>query len=418
MMLSTRRCWLLVTFLHAAAGATASAQESVLLGSDPAGYTNAIGGVAGHALFWHRNLETQELSLFATQGSQGTTRDLGLRIAAQSRPCEPSGFVAHDGVYFGSNEAIVRHWNGTALIHVGAWPGHPCRTFWVFDGKPAEILDDGIHIRTSPTSTYLAIAQPGLGGLFNVWDTPNSPYLYWSQLGGPNMVIRRPDYRVILDPPPCCYLGSTQSEVFLYDSASRAISKWNPDTRVGTQLAPIGGPDSTGWLPRMAEGSTLYFTGFVPTSGREPWMTDGTPEGTRQIAELGEGANNGWFSFSRSASGELLLVDYGATPDTYWRIDGSTLTPVEPNASGPAGIPVPGHPTVSLGILNCTLEKSSLDAGGVVTRHALYMPMPGTCVRRIVTVSRSRVIVEVESQSTPLAEVRSFFIDGFVDGFE
>jgi ELWxxDGT repeat protein len=83
----------------------------------------------------------------------------------------------------------------------------------------------------------------------------------------------------------------TATRVFFVPTRSRE-SLWTSDgTEAGTvRLTPAGvrcqGPISA---PVTRLGSRVFFSAWFPPSGTEPWVTDGTPQGTRLLADLTPG---------------------------------------------------------------------------------------------------------------------------------
>jgi ELWxxDGT repeat protein len=123
-------------------------------------------------------------------------------------------------------------------------------------------------------------------------------------------------------------------------AAGREPHVYDPGTDTVTRLANIDGDItdsvSSGLNPllpgaMLGTGDTVYFSAVDASSGREPWLTDGTPGGTRRLADIAAGADSSiplgfteydgavYFSATTPANGrELYRYDPGN--DTVARI--------------------------------------------------------------------------------------------------
>lgn len=106
---------------------------------------------------------------------------------------------------------------------------------------------------------------------------------------------------------------------------------WVTDgTPAGTR-GPLGleGPDGPlGNLSGVSIGrGELVFGGAAPATGGEPWITDGTAQGTRLIADLVPGPDGGSVEgFHRLADATLFFTSNFVSPScrtTLWRTDGT-----------------------------------------------------------------------------------------------
>jgi ELWxxDGT repeat protein len=122
---------------------------------------------------------------------------------------------------------------------------------------------------------------------------------------------------------------------------AHGLELWRTDgTPAGTRLlADINGTDLGGSFPEAFQPATshLYFFANDGVHGFEPWRTDGTEAGTQLVGELTTGA---WpiHPPSRPAVtlGDALLVSGGPAAEGLWRIDGN----VAPTRLSPEGLQV------------------------------------------------------------------------------
>jgi ELWxxDGT repeat protein len=127
------------------------------------------------------------------------------------------------------------------------------------------------------------------------------------------------------------------SALFFVNDGVHGMEWWRSDATVaGTRLLKDvcpGSCSSTGYptaLPVLV-GKKLFVHLYSPQGGGEPWMSDGTAAGTRQIADTCPGpcSFSSYYSASRTAVGDLEIFwarpDYGdlATLDL-WRTDGTS----------------------------------------------------------------------------------------------
>src|SRR4029077_19334266 len=73
--------------------------------------------------------------------------------------------------------------------------------------------------------------------------------------------------------------------------------------------------------PAVVYHDRLYFAGRDPRHGAELWSTDGTPQGTRRVADLCSGACDGGPVQIRAALDRLVFAD---SQGDLWASDGTT----------------------------------------------------------------------------------------------
>jgi ELWxxDGT repeat protein len=84
---------------------------------------------------------------------------------------------------------------------------------------------------------------------------------------------------------------ASASRVFFVPTQAHEVLWTSDGTEAGTvRLTPPGvrvyGPLSA---PVIKLGNRVFFSAWFPPSGTEPWVTDGTPQGTRMLADLNPG---------------------------------------------------------------------------------------------------------------------------------
>ncbi|HSF42701.1 MAG TPA: ELWxxDGT repeat protein, partial [Thermoanaerobaculia bacterium] len=93
-----------------------------------------------------------------------------------------------------------------------------------------------------------------------------------------------------------CWTSSAATRVFFVPEQHRDALWTSDGTEAGTlRLTPDGvhckGPTSA---PVVKLGHRVFFSAWYPTSGAEPWVTDGTPQGTRLLADLEPGPGHSY----------------------------------------------------------------------------------------------------------------------------
>jgi ELWxxDGT repeat protein len=111
-----------------------------------------------------------------------------------------------------------------------------------------------------------------------------------------------------------------------------------------TALSAVGVPDVADPEDSAALGDRLVFTGHTAQTGDEPWITDGTPGGTRQLADIGTGPDG---SFVRAYTTLDDRVLFWATSEAegaeLWSTDGTPdgtdlVIDLDPGAGGAAPV--------------------------------------------------------------------------------
>ncbi|SEL42628.1 ELWxxDGT repeat-containing protein [Stigmatella aurantiaca] len=143
--------------------------------------------------------------------------------------------------------------------------------------------------------------------------------------------------------------GCSESVVPKFDgprgTSSSALEVTGPAlvADLNTQLPANAGSAPAGFV---AMGSTVFFVAQEASSGRELWMSDGTPAGTRLVADLRPGAESSDPSGLTVMGGQVYFVaDAGSLGRELWRTDGT------PAGTVPVKDIAPGTPTSSPGNL-------------------------------------------------------------------
>lgn len=112
-------------------------------------------------------------------------------------------------------------------------------------------------------------------------------------------------------------------------------SQWRLDTQTGTSTRlPADFGDDTirqTFGEALAVGDQLYFGGHTDAAGLEPWVTDGTTDGTRMLADVVPGTADSvqWNNFYRAGTTVFISTyDRNTNRSTLSRLTGDTLTPV------------------------------------------------------------------------------------------
>lgn len=113
-----------------------------------------------------------------------------------------------------------------------------------------------------------------------------------------------------------------------------------------TGVRPLASDDfAFSTIVPAGEGRRFYFAGTHPGHGYEPWVTDGTLAGTRQVAEVCPGPCSGATSFQAGGLGRraLFLGQDPASGSELWATDGTAagtrrLTELLPGTAGAIGL--------------------------------------------------------------------------------
>ncbi len=95
-----------------------------------------------------------------------------------------------------------------------------------------------------------------------------------------------------------------------FDPNTGKAALWRTDgTKAGT--APFFFPFGPGGSQLCAMGDFLYFEGQDPWHGKEPWISDGTPQGTRILKDINPGYASGGVFFPCVAGDRLFFAAEG-----------------------------------------------------------------------------------------------------------
>jgi ELWxxDGT repeat protein len=90
------------------------------------------------------------------------------------------------------------------------------------------------------------------------------------------------------------------------------------------------------------EGSSLYFTNVANPEDIQPWITDGTPAGTRQVAALDGGEDYSSIGFMEFRGKILMAKDAMSSSDfletVFWQTDGTPQGTTRLGGSGWPGL--------------------------------------------------------------------------------
>ncbi len=110
--------------------------------------------------------------------------------------------------------------------------------------------------------------------------------------------------------------GAREYTLFKYDGSSRAP-------------APLKSGFSAPWKNPTAGKGFLLFEGATAASGNEPWVTDGTPAGTRILRDWNGPASGGCVA-PVEAGGEVYFASMEIQVRALWKTDGKTMVRVGP----------------------------------------------------------------------------------------
>jgi ELWxxDGT repeat protein len=136
--------------------------------------------------------------------------------------------------------------------------------------------------------------------------------------------------------------------LFMAEDGVHGLELWRSDgTAAGTWMVKDICPGSCGSRPYWPQpesvngaGGLLFFAAQEGVHGEEPWVTDGTPEGTRLLVDLRPGIAGSrpvWFRWSGDEM--LFVADDGVHGRELWSAgaDGTTVSLVADIRPGPEG---------------------------------------------------------------------------------
>jgi ELWxxDGT repeat protein len=124
--------------------------------------------------------------------------------------------------------------------------------------------------------------------------------------------------------------------VFFAEDADHGYEPWSTDgTTEGTSLlrdvfpgplSPFHSVGYSGWLPvtLAASRSQHVFLADDGVHGREPWITDGTPENTRLLADTRPGWQHGYLGAITASDSHVSFTSSSDNQNHFWITDGPT----------------------------------------------------------------------------------------------
>ncbi len=193
---------------------------------------------------------------------------------------------------------------------------------WVSDGTPAGtrpmnlvVSDWDPNIIRLNNRAFLRVNDP-----FHGWEP-------WATDGTSRGTFLLVDTVPGVNSPPSLYWAGTDKEIFFSGGPQGNFTLWKTDcTKAGT--VPVASGFSS-CRNLIALGDKVLFEGKKGSSrGAEPWISDGTPGGTREILDLAPGFLSGGFaSPMRTGNGVAFFGNDGLTiPRGYFglfRTDGT-----------------------------------------------------------------------------------------------
>lgn len=200
---------------------------------------------------------------------------------------------------------------GLVFFAAGAESEQPDFELWATDGTPegTRFVKD-IH-PGGPSNPGSMVAFDGK--VFFVAETPAGPEL-WSSDGTEEGTVRVPEIPSL----PIDRLAATGRHLFLSLAEGKELWAMDGDTGEVVRVAA-----STQRLDPFAAGDGVVFH-LRDDHGLEPWWSDGTPEGTRRIADLCPGPCDSSPEWIGTWAGRALLrADDGVSGPEPWITDGT-----------------------------------------------------------------------------------------------
>ena len=300
--------------------------------------------------------------LWASDGTAAGTRQVR-DLTPGPASSRPHGFVASGGrLYFFANDPTgLALWTsdgssdgtqrvitlppfsnpsdlvaaGDRIFFLQGVPFHS--TLWTSDGTAS-------GTRTVPPFDHAGNRRPevnsilgSLGGtLFFVGLDRFSSYQLWKTDGTPRGTLRLTSTP---PPPPGSVLlptgGAALGDRFVFEGVDFHL--WTTrGTRASTQRlagCPGGCPLAFLYAVSLVHDGKLFFTGSTPDSGAEPWVTDGTADGTRRLGDLCPGSCDSTPNFVAVVLGRAFFTE----GERLWATDGTGAGTILLNEGGFTG---------------------------------------------------------------------------------
>jgi ELWxxDGT repeat protein len=293
---------------------------------------------ANGLLFFNGKDSTHGSQLWA---SDGTTTQMLTDINPGATGSSPSNFTAMGNqVFFFVNESS----NTVGLWQTDGTPGNTAKVTDPFPsltvGQPPQTIFPQLANLIAINSTlYFSVSYSTVGGI-NAVD--QSQLWTSSGLAGGTSQISPPSLGGANFNTTSNFLSLGNLLIFTADDGTHGTELWKSDgTDNGTTLiddinqGPADGV-YTGYYAsdhgQVVNNGLLYFAASDGTHGNEPWVTDGTQQGTQMIADINPGISSSSPSPLADLSGRLLFfADDGVHGSELWTGSlsvGPSITPI------------------------------------------------------------------------------------------
>jgi uncharacterized repeat protein (TIGR02059 family) len=202
-----------------------------------------------------------------------------------------------------------------------------------------------------------------------------------------------------MDPAHLHIWSTTPSDPYGYELYLTTISETGAETHMVKDISP-GSPTGfvSGAGALLLANGKLVFIGSDPSSGAEPWVSDGAESGTVRLAELQPGANSSYFIFQNPAFGSLAAfsaIAYG--PGNTPAYLGGELVITDGTIAGTHVLDIAPGPDSSspqmIGALGGTLYFTASTANGGSTMSLGLFSTDGATFTRLADLSGSAAVL-------------------------
>lgn len=242
--------------------------------------------------------------LVSTASPTTSVVDLGGRGYYLARTAESplTVLMTTDGTNRGTRSVLTLSGEADDLVsHRGMLYFRRANTVWTSDGTVA-----GTRVVATGGSWSSLLAFPS--GLYAAGLSAGQPTLARVDPGTQTLstVAHLPGREVAR------WLTSESGDVYAWVKTGALASELVAVQGTGTAVT-LATSENVWSAPTTTVGDDLYFAGADDSHGTEPWVTDGTPEGTRLVADYSPGPDSSRFTLASAGGAAYAAISYSTS---------------------------------------------------------------------------------------------------------